>query len=69
MAVILHLENLGDLKFELFIDEAPNACKNFLALAASDYYNGTKFHRNIKGFIILLSNNPKVIHILLKLLK
>ena len=52
MAVILHLENLGDLKFELFIDEAPNACKNFLALAASDYYNGTKFHRNIKGFII-----------------
>ena len=52
MALILHLENLGDLKFELYINEAPNACKNFLALAASEYYNGTKFHRNIKGFII-----------------
>ncbi|KYQ92144.1 cyclophilin-type peptidylprolyl cis-trans isomerase [Tieghemostelium lacteum] len=28
------------------------AAENFLALCASDYYNGTIFHRNIKGFII-----------------
>lgn len=26
--------------------------QNFLALCASDYYNGTLFHRNIKGFIV-----------------
>ncbi|XP_049812922.1 peptidyl-prolyl cis-trans isomerase-like 3 isoform X2 [Schistocerca nitens] len=25
---------------------------NFLALCASDYYNGCLFHRNIKGFIV-----------------
>ncbi len=25
--------------------------QNFLALAASDYYNGCQFHRNIKGFM------------------
>lgn len=26
--------------------------QNFLALAASGYYDGTKFHRNIRGFMI-----------------
>lgn len=30
-----------------------NICyQNFLALCASDYYNGCLFHRNIKGFIV-----------------
>ena len=28
------------------------AVQNFLALAASGYYNGTKFHRNIRGFMV-----------------
>lgn len=26
--------------------------QNFLALCASNYYNGCMFHRNIKGFIV-----------------
>ena len=52
MSIIIHLKEFGDLKFELFLDEAPMACENFLALAASDYYSGCKFHRNIKGFIL-----------------
>mmetsp|Transcript_4604 Transcript_4604/g.12569 ORF Transcript_4604/g.12569 Transcript_4604/m.12569 type:complete len:164 (+) Transcript_4604:110-601(+) len=42
----------GDLKLELFCDQAPLACENFLALCASGYYNGTIFHRNIKGFMV-----------------
>mmetsp|Transcript_48186 Transcript_48186/g.109164 ORF Transcript_48186/g.109164 Transcript_48186/m.109164 type:complete len:166 (-) Transcript_48186:142-639(-) len=44
--------NLGVLKVELFCQQAPKACKNFLALAASGYYDDTGFHRNIKGFMI-----------------
>ncbi|KFH11974.1 putative cyclophilin, partial [Toxoplasma gondii MAS] len=36
--------NLGDLKAELYCQQAPKTCKNFLALCASDYYNGTRFH-------------------------
>ncbi|CAK0862056.1 unnamed protein product [Prorocentrum cordatum] len=44
--------NLGVLKVELFCSQVPKACKNFLALAASGYYNGTNFHRNIKGFML-----------------
>lgn len=35
----------------IFCDLVPNASFNFLALAASNYYDNTRFHRNIKGFI------------------
>ena len=52
MAVTLHIEGFGDMKFELFCKEAPMACRNFLALSAKGYYNGSKFHRNIRGFIL-----------------
>ncbi|KAK9806367.1 hypothetical protein WJX72_011722 [[Myrmecia] bisecta] len=51
MAVTLHT-TLGDLKLELFCDEVPKTANNFLALCASGYYDGTIFHRNIKGFMI-----------------
>ncbi|KAF8821291.1 putative cyclophilin [Cardiosporidium cionae] len=66
MSVTLHT-TLGDLKMELFCQQTPKACKNFLALCASNYYDGCKFHRvcylcililtlffyrNIKGFAI-----------------
>ncbi len=52
MAVTFKVENIGHLKFELYVDEAPKACENFLGLCAAGYYNGSCFHRNIKGFII-----------------
>jgi hypothetical protein len=48
MAVTLHT-SLGDIKMELYCDRAPKSCENFLALAASNYYDNTVFHRNIKG--------------------
>ena len=51
MSVTLHT-NLGPLKLELYPDEAPVACDNFLKLCASGYYDGTLFHRNIKGFMV-----------------
>ncbi|XP_073985604.1 peptidyl-prolyl cis-trans isomerase-like 3 [Rhodnius prolixus] len=51
MAVTLHTD-VGDIKIELFCEMCPKACENFLALCASDYYNGCIFHRNIKGFIV-----------------
>lgn len=50
-SVTLHTD-LGDIKIELFCEACPKACENFLALCASDYYNGCLFHRNIKGFIV-----------------
>ncbi|KAJ3665336.1 hypothetical protein Zmor_000835 [Zophobas morio] len=51
MSVTLHTD-LGNIKIELFCESCPKTCENFLALCASDYYNGCLFHRNIKGFIV-----------------
>jgi len=51
MAVTLHTD-LGDLKLELFCEQCPKTCENFLALCASEYYDGCIFHRNIKGFML-----------------
>jgi peptidyl-prolyl cis-trans isomerase-like 3 len=51
MSVTLHCD-VGDIKIELFCEQAPKTCENFLALAASDYYNDNLFHRNIKGFMV-----------------
>jgi len=49
--VTLHT-NQGDIVLELFPKEAPLATENFVKLAKKGYYNGTIFHRVIKGFMI-----------------
>jgi Peptidyl-prolyl cis-trans isomerase (rotamase) - cyclophilin family len=51
MSVTIHT-SLGDLKFEIFCDTAPKTSFNFLALCASNYYDNSIFHRNMKGFMI-----------------
>ena len=51
MSVTIHT-SVGDLKLEIFCDTAPRTAFNFLALAASGAYDGTTFHRNIRGFMI-----------------
>jgi peptidyl-prolyl cis-trans isomerase-like 3 len=50
MSVTLHT-SLGDLKIEVF-EQVPRTAENFMALCASNYYDDTLFHRNIKGFMI-----------------
>jgi peptidyl-prolyl cis-trans isomerase-like 3 len=49
--VTLHTD-VGDIKIELHCELCPKTCENFLALCASDYYNGCIFHRNMKGFMV-----------------
>jgi len=44
--------NLGNVKVELFQNEAPISVKNFLDYAKSGFYDGTIFHRVIPGFMI-----------------
>jgi peptidyl-prolyl cis-trans isomerase B (cyclophilin B) len=43
--------SLGTLTLELFPDRAPNHVRQFLRLAASGVYDGTAFHRVVKGFV------------------
>jgi cyclophilin family peptidyl-prolyl cis-trans isomerase len=35
-----------------FVDDAPETVKNFATLALSNFYNGTRFHRVIRDFMI-----------------
>ncbi|KAG8224838.1 hypothetical protein J437_LFUL002285, partial [Ladona fulva] len=42
---------VGDIDIELWAKETPKACRNFIQLCLEGYYNGTIFHRVIKGFI------------------
>ncbi|TAJ15318.1 peptidylprolyl isomerase [Patescibacteria group bacterium] len=44
--------NQGAIVIEFFGDDAPNTVENFKKLAESGYYNGTKFHRVIPGFMV-----------------
>lgn len=42
----------GTITVRFFPEKAPNHVKNFIDLASSGFYNGTKFHRIIPGFMI-----------------
>jgi len=42
----------GDMVVEFWNDAAPNTIENFKKLARSGFYNGTIFHRIVKGFMI-----------------
>ncbi len=43
---------LGNIRIQMEPDWAPNHVRNFLKLAASGWYNGTGFHRIVKGFVV-----------------
>jgi cyclophilin family peptidyl-prolyl cis-trans isomerase len=44
--------NLGAIEVELYADKAPGTVKNFLEYVDAGFYDGTIFHRVIKGFMI-----------------
>jgi len=44
--------NFGDITVKFYTKESPVTVNNFLNLAKSGFYNGTKFHRVIKDFMI-----------------
>ncbi len=44
--------NKGEIEVELLQEMAPNTVANFVKLAGEGFYNGTRFHRVIKGFMI-----------------
>jgi len=44
--------NKGTVTAELFPSDAPNTVNNFVCLADDGYFDGTPFHRIVKGFVI-----------------
>ena len=48
---VLLKTNKGDILLELYEDEAPNTVANYISLVEKGFYDGTKFHRVIAGFM------------------
>jgi cyclophilin family peptidyl-prolyl cis-trans isomerase len=46
------VKDFGDIVIKMYGDEVPNNVKSVMTLADSGFYNGLKFHRIIKGFVI-----------------
>lgn len=42
----------GNIRIELYADKAPKTVANFEKLVSEGFYNGLKFHRVIKDFMI-----------------
>jgi peptidyl-prolyl cis-trans isomerase B (cyclophilin B) len=50
--VTIRMESGKEIKLELYPEQAENTVRNFIDLAEEGYYDGLKFHRVIKGFMI-----------------
>src|SRR6185437_11893529 len=44
--------NFGDIRVELYPEDAPKTVENFRRLAESGFYDGLIFHRIVPGFVI-----------------
>jgi peptidyl-prolyl cis-trans isomerase B (cyclophilin B) len=50
--VEIHIANIGVITLELDAEKAPKTVENFLNYVNKGHYEGTVFHRVIKGFMI-----------------
>jgi peptidyl-prolyl cis-trans isomerase B (cyclophilin B) len=50
--------SVGDITLEFFPDRAPGHVRQFLRLASSGVYDGTAFHRIVRGFVIQGGHMP-----------
>ncbi len=50
--MVVFQTNHGDIKIELFAQDAPLSVKNFLMYVGDGFYDGTIFHRVISGFVL-----------------
>src|SRR5688572_16491476 len=48
---VLMVTSLGELVIDMHLEEAPEACKNFLKLCKFKYYNNCVFHKVEKHFL------------------
>ncbi len=49
---VLLITSAGQMTARFFPDKAPKTVENFIKLSKDGFYNGTRFHRIIKGFMI-----------------
>lgn len=50
--VTIEMQNGDIMKLDLYPEVAPNTVNNFISLINKNFYDGIKFHRVIRGFMI-----------------
>lgn len=50
--VTIEMQNGDIIKLELYPEIAPNTVNNFISLVNKGFYDGLKFHRVIRGFML-----------------
>ncbi len=50
--ITIEMQSGDKIQLELYPDIAPNTVNNFISLVNKGFYNGLKFHRVIRGFMI-----------------
>ena len=50
--VTMEIQDYGTVKLELYPEMATETVANFVTLAQNGFYDGTKFHRIVEGFMI-----------------
>lgn len=52
LPTVLMRTSVGDLRIELYPEDAPETVDNFLRYVEDGFYDGTIFHRVVRGFVI-----------------
>lgn len=50
--MVVFTTNFGEIKIELFAEEAPKTVENFVTYVKDGFYDGVIFHRVIPGFMV-----------------
>lgn len=71
MTVLVYISfyfSMGEIVIELYWKHAPITCRNFAELTRRGYYNGTKFHRIIRDFMIQGKTRLSFVELLLNII-
>jgi len=52
MGDVIFKTSMGNVTIDLFEENTPKTVENFLTLARDGFYDGTRFHRVIEGFMV-----------------
>src|SRR5262245_21707956 len=49
---VITMEKGGEIRIELFPEDAPKTVESFITLSKKGFYNGLTFHRVVPGFVV-----------------
>jgi len=50
-AAVITMENGGEIRIELYAEDAPKTVESFITLSKKGFYDGLTFHRIVPGFV------------------